>query len=176
MVCKPYSYRADGLASGSIQTRRWRTLPRDSWACLCNRPLLIYIGRVAHEKNIDFLIRVLPAVQRTVPSAMLVIDGEGPARESLAQLTRELHLDDSVRFVGYLDRDTSLLDCYAAADVFVFASRTETRDWSCSKRWHKARRWSPPLRWELSRFSNLTAAQWSSKNVSMNLPPRLCRY
>src|SRR5204862_4346478 len=55
------------------------------------------------------------------------IAGEGPARESLAQLTRELHLDDSVRFVGYLDRDTSLLDGYAAADVFVFASRTETQ-------------------------------------------------
>jgi len=32
-----------------------------------------------------------------------------------------------VRFVGYLDRDTALLDCYAAADVFVFASRTETQ-------------------------------------------------
>jgi 1,2-diacylglycerol 3-alpha-glucosyltransferase len=32
-----------------------------------------------------------------------------------------------VRFVGYLDRNTELLDCYAAADVFVFASRTETQ-------------------------------------------------
>jgi 1,2-diacylglycerol 3-alpha-glucosyltransferase len=32
-----------------------------------------------------------------------------------------------VRFVGYLDRNTELLDCYAAADVFAFASRTETQ-------------------------------------------------
>jgi hypothetical protein len=32
-----------------------------------------------------------------------------------------------VHFAGYLDRDTALLDCYAAADVFVFASRTETQ-------------------------------------------------
>jgi glycosyltransferase involved in cell wall biosynthesis len=36
-------------------------------------------------------------------------------------------LADDVRFVGYLDRNTSLLDCYAAANVFVFASRTETQ-------------------------------------------------
>jgi len=32
-----------------------------------------------------------------------------------------------VRFVGYLDRNQALLDCYAAADAFVFASRTETQ-------------------------------------------------
>jgi glycosyltransferase involved in cell wall biosynthesis len=36
-------------------------------------------------------------------------------------------LSNDVRFVGYLDRDTTLLDCYAAAEVFVFASRTETQ-------------------------------------------------
>ena len=39
----------------------------------------------------------------------------------------ELGLTDSVRFVGYLDRAEALLDCYRAADVFVFASRTETQ-------------------------------------------------
>jgi glycosyltransferase involved in cell wall biosynthesis len=32
-----------------------------------------------------------------------------------------------VRFIGYLDRDTTLLDCYAAGNAFVFASRTETQ-------------------------------------------------
>ncbi len=36
-------------------------------------------------------------------------------------------LAGSVRFLGYLDRATDLPDCYQAADVFVFASRTETQ-------------------------------------------------
>src|SRR4029079_12712600 len=36
-------------------------------------------------------------------------------------------LADNVLFVGYLDRHTELRDCYRAADVFVFASRTETQ-------------------------------------------------
>ena len=36
-------------------------------------------------------------------------------------------LDGNVLFVGYLDRRTALRDCYRAADVFVFASRTETQ-------------------------------------------------
>jgi 1,2-diacylglycerol 3-alpha-glucosyltransferase len=40
---------------------------------------------------------------------------------------RSLGLEASVLFVGNMDRDTELLDCYAAADVFVFASRTETQ-------------------------------------------------
>ncbi|MDA8349486.1 MAG: glycosyltransferase [Pseudomonadota bacterium] len=92
-----------------------------------HRPLVTYVGRVAHEKNIDFLVRVFERVHQSVPEAMLIIAGEGPARESLRKLVGQLGLTADVRFVGYLDRDTSLLDCYAAASVFAFASRTETQ-------------------------------------------------
>jgi 1,2-diacylglycerol 3-alpha-glucosyltransferase len=92
-----------------------------------DRPLMTYIGRVAHEKNIDFLVNVFAKVRQTVPGAMLVIAGEGPARESLRQLVASLKLEADVFFAGYLDRNTALLDCYAAANVFVFASRTETQ-------------------------------------------------
>ena len=92
-----------------------------------DRPVVTYVGRVAHEKNIEFLVKVFAAVRAKIPGALFVIAGEGPARESLRQLVTRLGLADDVRFVGYLDRNTSLLDCYAAANVFVFASRTETQ-------------------------------------------------
>lgn len=92
-----------------------------------DRPLVTYIGRVAHEKNIEFLVRMFGKVREKVPRAMLVIAGEGPARESLRRLVAGLGLADHTHFAGYLDRDTTLLDCYAAASVFVFASRTETQ-------------------------------------------------
>jgi glycosyltransferase involved in cell wall biosynthesis len=92
-----------------------------------DRPLMLYIGRVAHEKNIEFLMRIFAQVRTSVPNALFVIAGEGPARESLRELAARLGVAQDVRFVGYLDRDTELLDCYAAADVFVFASRTETQ-------------------------------------------------
>jgi 1,2-diacylglycerol 3-alpha-glucosyltransferase len=88
-------------------------------------PLVTYIGRVAHEKNIGFLIEMFHEVLRQVPQAVLVIAGEGPARAALE--ARAASLGEHVRFVGYLDRDTGLLDCYAAANVFAFASRTETQ-------------------------------------------------
>jgi glycosyltransferase involved in cell wall biosynthesis len=58
---------------------------------------------------------------------MLVIAGEGPAREALRAQVAALGLTRQVHFAGYLERDTQLLDCYAAADAFVFASRTETQ-------------------------------------------------
>jgi glycosyltransferase involved in cell wall biosynthesis len=91
------------------------------------RPLVTYVGRVAHEKNIEFLVNVFVEVRRTVPEAMLVIAGEGPARENLRHRVVRLGLEKDVHFAGYLDRNTGLLDCYAAANVFVFASRTETQ-------------------------------------------------
>jgi glycosyltransferase involved in cell wall biosynthesis len=91
------------------------------------RPLVLYVGRVAHEKNIGFLIRTFRRVRERVPEALLMIAGEDPAREALRAQVAALGLHASVEFAGYLERDTALLDCYAAADVFVFASRTETQ-------------------------------------------------
>jgi 1,2-diacylglycerol 3-alpha-glucosyltransferase len=91
------------------------------------RPTLVHVGRVAFEKNIDFLLRVLARVRECVPDILLVICGEGPALEHLRRLTRRLGLEGSVLFVGYLDRSGALLDCYRAGDVFVFASHTETQ-------------------------------------------------
>jgi 1,2-diacylglycerol 3-alpha-glucosyltransferase len=89
--------------------------------------LVTYIGRVAHEKNIAFLVQMFGRVLERVPQAVLVIAGEGPARAGLQAQVASLGLARHVHFAGYLDRETALLDCYAAADVFVFASRTETQ-------------------------------------------------
>ena len=92
-----------------------------------HRPLVTYIGRVAHEKNIGFLLQMFVEVLKSVPEALLVIAGEGPARASLCAQVAALGLGAHVQFAGYLDRDSALLDCYSAANVFVFASRTETQ-------------------------------------------------
>ncbi len=92
-----------------------------------DRPTLVHIGRIAFEKNIDFLLHVLVIIRNTVPDVILVIAGEGPALSQLRALVERLGLADNVHFVGYLARDGELLDCYRAGDVFVFASRTETQ-------------------------------------------------
>ncbi len=91
------------------------------------QPLLLFVGRVAHEKNIGFLLEALAHLRRDHADAMLVIAGEGPALPSLRRQAAELGLEHHTRFIGYLDRKSGLLDCYRAADLFVFSSRTETQ-------------------------------------------------
>ena len=92
-----------------------------------DRPVLVHISRVAHEKNIDFILQMLVYVVRVVPAALLIIAGEGPALGHLKALTQRLGLGPHVLFAGYLDRASTLLDCYCAGNAFVFASRTETQ-------------------------------------------------
>jgi glycosyltransferase involved in cell wall biosynthesis len=92
-----------------------------------DRPVLVHVGRLAFEKNIDFLLRMLVRVKQEIPDVLLVIAGEGPARRSLEALSLELGLDQHLLFVGYLSREGALEDCYCAGDAFVFASRTETQ-------------------------------------------------
>jgi glycosyltransferase involved in cell wall biosynthesis len=91
------------------------------------RPVIVHVGRIAHEKNIVFLLEVMTEVHLRMPEAVMVIAGEGPALETLKRQVAARGLSASVLFVGYLERSGALLDCYRAGDVFVFSSRTETQ-------------------------------------------------
>jgi 1,2-diacylglycerol 3-alpha-glucosyltransferase len=100
---------------------------RDNYDIAADRPVLLFVGRVAHEKNIGFLLQVLQRCRLDIPQILLVIAGEGPARDGLERSVVEMGLEDNVKFIGYLDRHTELNNCYRAADIFVFSSRTETQ-------------------------------------------------
>jgi hypothetical protein len=91
------------------------------------RKIALFVGRAAFEKNIGFLLEVAAHARQQRPDLLLVIAGEGPALEQLQRKANQLGINDHVRFVGYLPRESGLRDCYAAADVFTFASRTETQ-------------------------------------------------
>jgi glycosyltransferase involved in cell wall biosynthesis len=61
------------------------------------------------------------------PTLLFIIAGDGPDAGHLKKLSASLGVQDNVYFAGNLDRRTTLLDCYRAGDVFVFASPTETQ-------------------------------------------------
>jgi 1,2-diacylglycerol 3-alpha-glucosyltransferase len=92
-----------------------------------NRPVALYVGRIAHEKNIRFLFDAIKQAMERLPEMLFVVAGEGPAEKWLHRQVDKAGLKDNVMFIGYMDRNTELLDCYRAADLFVFASRTETQ-------------------------------------------------
>jgi glycosyltransferase involved in cell wall biosynthesis len=92
-----------------------------------DRPVLLFVGRAAHEKNIGFLLEMMLELRGMRPDALLLVAGEGPAAPALRAQATQLGLGDAVRFMGYFDRGGELQDCYSAADIFVFASLTETQ-------------------------------------------------
>jgi len=92
-----------------------------------DRRVLLFVGRVAHEKNIGFLLKVTQRVLQNIPDILFVVAGEGPAREGLEAEVEQMGLAENVMFIGYLDRHTELNDCYRAGDIFIFSSRTETQ-------------------------------------------------
>jgi 1,2-diacylglycerol 3-alpha-glucosyltransferase len=100
---------------------------REKYQISHERPLVLYVGRVAFEKNIEFLLRMTVELREMQPDVLLLVAGEGPAEKSLHQLAIELNLHNNIRFIGYLDRNTELNGCYKAADVFVFSSKSETQ-------------------------------------------------
>ncbi len=80
-------------------------------------PILIYIGRLSAEKEID---RIKPVLE-SIPGARLALVGDGPYREEL----KKHFAGTPTHFVGYLAGE-ELGAAYASADAFIFPSRTET--------------------------------------------------
>jgi glycosyltransferase involved in cell wall biosynthesis len=94
-----------------VDLEKFNPASRDEWPGL-PRPLFLYAGRVAIEKNIEaFLALDLPGSK--------VVVGDGPALPALRQKFPE------VTFTGYRENG-ALARSYAGADVFVFPSRTDT--------------------------------------------------
>lgn len=91
------------------------------------QPVILYVGRVAFEKNIGFLLDMCALALKTRPDLLFLVTGHGPAVPELKAQADRLGISHAVRFLGYLDRNGELQDCYAAADTFVFASHTETQ-------------------------------------------------
>jgi glycogen synthase len=87
-------------------------------------PLLVYFGRLEHEKGCQDLIAALPRIRRTHPGARLLVAGTGSAAAMLAATAREARVLRSVGFLGHIpDRD--LVALLAAADAVVLPSRYE---------------------------------------------------
>ncbi len=91
------------------------------------REMLVHVSRIAFEKNIGFLLKMLLHLREQRPDILLLIAGEGPAKDALQRQAEHMGLEDNLHWCGYLDRASSLVDCYRAGHAFVFASATETQ-------------------------------------------------
>lgn len=88
--------------------------------------IILYVGRIAKEKSIDFLIKNLKLIIKKVPKARMIIVGDGPDVNDLIMLVQENKLDNHVTFTGKVPW-SEVPKYYQLANVFVTASTTETQ-------------------------------------------------
>ncbi|MCP4538299.1 MAG: glycosyltransferase family 4 protein [Chloroflexi bacterium] len=93
---------------------------------LKNAELLVYVGRLAEEKSLDFLLRAFARIVIRRPQARLLLVGKGMHERSLRRLARKLGLEKRIIFSGPVPHD-EIPHYVAAADLFVFASLVETQ-------------------------------------------------
>jgi glycosyltransferase involved in cell wall biosynthesis len=81
---------------------------------------LLYVGRLSAEKMVEDLIKIMKILASKQPSGrfLLKLIGDGPQKESLVALTRELGVEQAVQFAGSV-RNEELVRCYLSADIFV---------------------------------------------------------
>jgi len=103
-------YRHLTLLPGAVDTELFRPYDKSFWSL--PRPVALYAGRVALEKNLQHFLRL------ELPGSKVIV-GDGPARKRLQQQWPQAH------FTGFM-HGQRLAQAMAAADVFVFPSRTDT--------------------------------------------------
>lgn len=116
----PTGVDAERLAHGDGKWFRERhNVPRDAF-------VLGYVGRLAHEKNLQFLAEVVARFLADQPQAHFLVVGSGPCEAEIRSTLAAEGLADRLHCAGVCE-DQELIDAYHALDVFVFASQSETQ-------------------------------------------------
>jgi len=124
-VTKPISVVAGGVDLNRFgrehagYLRKKLNLPKEA-------KILLYVGRLGKEKNVDFLLEAFQLITRQRKDTRLVLVGDGPDRKKLEHHADSLKISEKTIFTGFISRDKMPL-IYPGADLFVFASQTETQ-------------------------------------------------
>jgi 1,2-diacylglycerol 3-alpha-glucosyltransferase len=87
--------------------------------------IVLCVSRLAREKSIDFLIRAFADFVKKNKNVYFVIAGDGPERKNLEKLIGKLHVKKRIFILGHIPY-AEIAEVYNGADVFIFASQTET--------------------------------------------------
>jgi len=113
-----------------INIKKFTNGNRLKWRKKMNIPsnvkILLYVGRIAKEKNIFFLLECFRNIRKKIDNVYLLLVGDGPLRKEVLEYLKKFNLTDYVKITGYV-KPSELKHIYACADVFVFTSITETQ-------------------------------------------------
>lgn len=108
-----------GVDTGLFSPHKRSLTLREKWGVKHNEPVMIYVGRIAEEKNLDLTIRTYFELQKLNHKLKFVLVGDGPLKERFCR--------EHPQFIMAGKRSgEELAEHYASADIFAFASLTET--------------------------------------------------
>jgi glycosyltransferase involved in cell wall biosynthesis len=128
------AFASKGLAipstviSNGLDTARYRPMrgyEPDRWAELPQGPRLLFVGRLAKDKNIELLIRAMPRISSEIGGQLLLV-GSGDDRQRLEQIVQDWRLDHCVHFLGFVP-EVDLPALYREVNLFVIASECEVQ-------------------------------------------------
>ena len=93
---------------------------------LKGKRILLFAGRIVKEKNLAFLLKILPRILERQPDAILLFVGNGPDLDYFTDEAKKAGVEEYCVFSGYMERRELAL-VYAIAEVFVFPSLTDTQ-------------------------------------------------
>ena len=88
--------------------------------------VIIFVGRIAEEKNIIFLLKNMKSIIKKCPQAKLLIVGDGPDLEKYKKYSQKSKISNNIVFAGKVPWD-DIPKYYLMSDVFVTASKSETQ-------------------------------------------------
>ena len=97
-----------------------------SWNLPPGVPLLLHVGRLDTDKDVDRVIHAAAPVIRESEAHMLVV-GDGRQRNHLMRQCRKLGIAERIHFTGFISKNQGLPDIYRMASVFITASEIETQ-------------------------------------------------
>ena len=103
-----------------------RTL-REQFGIKEDERILLYVGRVGSEKNVEFLLDAFKEVSRSFSRVHFVIVGGGRGLGKILSRVSKMNASQMIHFTGYVEQEQLLAQYYREADLFLFASLTETQ-------------------------------------------------
>ncbi len=116
----PTGVDVQAFANGEREKMRAELgIPNDAW-------VLGYVGRLAVEKNLEFLTSAVIRFMKKHKNVHFLVAGKGPSEDVIKKLFQESGIQNRLHLLGVV-QGKNLADCYHAMDVFVFASKSETQ-------------------------------------------------
>lgn len=114
----PGAYKRVSRSAGQRLRKEYEIDPKDK--------ILLYLSRIAKEKNIDFLLRAFKKISHNYPKCHLVLAGGGPEEDWCRARIKQYRIQNSVTMTGMVPKEEAN-ELFGMADIFTFPSITETQ-------------------------------------------------